>query len=102
MTSLKIYFQDVLLIYSCVLLKVADYSGRVLAASTVTPAARLPLMPTSYSGVAKNIQPKVVGDEFGTYQIQEGDDFGTAVGKQFVEVQSEGVGEFFCSYFKRG
>lgn len=80
--------------------KVADYTGRVLTSATVTPAVRTPLMATSYSGVAKNMQPKVVGDEFGTYQIQEGDDLGTAVGKQFVEVQSEGIGEFFAPALK--
>lgn len=45
--------------------------------------------------MGRNMQGHVVGNEFGTYQIEKGDDIGVAAAKTFMSRQSEGVGTYF-------
>src|SRR5574344_2191741 len=70
--------------------KVADYSGRLAADLTITPALKTPLQATAYAEMGRNMQGRVVGNEFGTYQIEKGDNLGTAAAKTFMSRQSEG------------
>lgn len=80
--------------------KGADYAGRLAAATTITPALRTPLMMSSYEAVGRSMLGTAYDKDENGYKVKEGDDFATALGKQFVEVQSEGVGEFLLPIAK--